>query len=440
MLRRSSPEKSPPSGQMTATLPPMLRANNEVLTLIKNPDFGLPAVSDSAAGDYRPKLSLDYIGQPYLVAGVDRFGTYLGGGASLFWSDMLGDHNLATMLQATGNFEEIAAVAAYQNLKRRLNWGATIQQIPYVAGDFASGFGEINGTSAYIEQEIRLRQINRDIAGVLGYPFSRAQRFELSAGYRHISFDSEVRTIAVSTATGRVILDRTEDLPSPRSLSLGQASAALVYDTSIFGATSPILGQRYRLEISPSYGSLSSYSALADYRRYVMPARPFTLAARVLHYGRYGRDAEDGRLFPFFLGCSTLVRGYDFNSFSADECGASASGDCPVVDQLFGSKMLPGNFELRFPPFGVLGLGGGYYGFLPIELGAFYDAGVAWTKNEKAWFLDGSRNLVRSAGATLRLNLLGYLIAEVIFVYPLDRPKKGWHWQFSLTPGFEEVL
>lgn len=425
-----------PNDSNPAALPPMLRATTEVLSLIKNPDFGLPAVSDSAASDYHPKLSLDYIGQPYLVAGLDRFGTYLGGGVSLFWSDMLGNHNLATMLQATGNFKEIAAVAAYQNLKRRMNWGATIQQIPYVAGDFASGFGEINGTSVYVEQEIRLRQINRDIAGVLGYPFSRAQRFEFSAGYRHISFDYEQRTIAVSTATGQVVFDRTENLPSPRSLSLGQASAALVYDTSIFGATSPILGQSYRLEISPSFGSLSLYSALADYRRYVIPARPFTLAARVLHYGRYGRDAEDSRLFPLFLGYPTLVRGYDYDSFRADECGTSASGDCPVVDQLFGSKMLIGNFELRFPPFGALGLGGGYYGFLPIELGAFYDAGVAWTKNEKAWFLDGSRDLVRSAGATLRLNLLGYLIAEIVFVNPIDRPKKGWHWQFNLTPGF----
>jgi hypothetical protein len=425
-----------PNDRNPAALPPMLRANTEVLTLIKNPDFGLPAVNDSAASDYRPKLSLDYIGQPYLVAGVDRFGTSLGGGVSLFWSDMLGNHNLATLLQATGNFKEVAAVAAYQNLRRRWNWGAVVEQIPYVAADFAAGFAEINGTTVYVEQQVRLRQINRDITGVLGYPFSRAQRLEFSAGYRHISFDNEIRTIAVSTATGRVILDRTEELPSPRSLSLGQASAALVYDNSIFGATSPILGQRYRFEPSVSAGSLSLQNVLADYRRYAMPLRPFTLAARVLHYGRYGRDAEDNRLMPLFIGYPTLVRGYDAGSFSPDECGTNTLGDCAVFDQLLGSKMLVGNFELRFPLLGVLGLGGGYYGFLPIEFGAFYDAGVAWTKNEKAWFLDGSRDLVRSAGATLRLNLLGYLIAEVIFVNPIDRPKKGWHWQFSLTPGF----
>ena len=87
--------------------------------------------------------------------------------------------------------------------------------------------------------------------------------------------------------------------------------AALVYDTSNFGATSPVQGTRYRFEATPTFGSLQFTSLLGDYRRYFMPAPFYTIAARALHYGRYGAGGEDRRLFPLFIGYPTLVRGYD---------------------------------------------------------------------------------------------------------------------------------
>src|SRR3989454_10096799 len=92
-------------------------------------------------------------------------------------------------------------------------------------------------------------------------------------------------------------------------------------------------------------------------------------------------------------GYSSLVRGYDIGSFSAGECGNGNGTTCPVFDQLIGSKILVGNIELRFPPFGLLGVGGGYYGALPIEAGIFYDAGVAWTGSGKAQNFGGAGQL-----------------------------------------------
>jgi hypothetical protein len=32
--------------------------------------------------------------------------------------------------------------------------------------------------------------------------------------------------------------------------------------------------------------------------------------------------------------------------------------------------------------------------------------------------------------------VLGFAIAEIDYVRPLDRSRKGWLWQFGLTPGF----
>ena len=166
-----------------------------------------------------------------------------------------------------------------------------------------------------------------------------------------------------------------------------------------------------------------------------MPVRPFTLAARVLHFGRYGSGAEDSRLAPLFLGYPSLVRGYDIGSFSANECPTD-SNTCPAFYRLLGSRLLVGNFELRFPLLGVLGVGSGYYGALPIEAALFADGGVAWTDAEKASFFGGNRKPVSSAGFALRMNLLGYAIGEVDLVKPFQRPDKGWYLQFSLTPGF----
>ncbi|MDZ7292000.1 MAG: basic secretory protein-like protein [candidate division KSB1 bacterium] len=427
------PISAPPFEMNAAALPPLLRSDERLQTLLQNPLLGLPADSTFEVSKYHPRLSLDYVGQPYLVAGLDRFGAYVGGGVSFFWSDMLGDHNLAALLQVDGGFKDLAALVGYQNTKRRWNWGGVVQQIPYTTRYYGSGFATINNQVAYVEQIQTLRQINREIMGVVSYPFSQVQRVEFMAGFQNISFDEEIETRAISTVTGAVLIDEKTNLPTPKALNLGNFTAALVYDNSFFGATSPILGQRYRLELSPLAGSVQFMNALADYRHYFMPVRPFTLAARILHYGRYGKDAEDPRLSPLFLGYPGLVRGYEVDSFSPEEC---ETGDCRVFNQLLGSKLLIANFELRFPLFRVLGIGQSFYGPLPIELGAFYDAGVAWQKNDKAWFLDGDRDPVSSFGGTLRFNLFGYAIAELNYVHPLDRPKKGWHWQFNFVPGF----
>jgi hypothetical protein len=154
-----------------------------------------------------------------------------------------------------------------------------------------------------------------------------------------------------------------------------------------------------------------------------------------MHYGRYGSGGEDSRLVPLFLGYPNLVRGYDIDSFSAAECGPSTNGDCPVFDQLVGSRLAVGNVELRFPPFSALG-GRRLYGPVPVDLLAFYDTGVAWTSRDEAAFLGGNRQRVSSVGFGARVNVFGFLVGEVDYVNPLDRPGRGWHWQFNFTAGY----
>src|SRR5467141_798344 len=368
-------------------LPPVDRSGvgAGIAAAIKDPTPGLPdegsVALSSAIKAYHPKLSLDFIAQPSLAIAADRFGTYVGGGITLYWSDMLGDHNLVTMAQLNGRVQDFAALVAYGNRKSRWNWTVGAEQIPYIfalAGVFDSG-------GARIQRIERFKQTNRDVSGMVIYPFNRARRVEFSAGLQQISFTHEIQDIGYNPLTLEFLYERKQklnDVPGPVTLATG--SAALVHDNAFFGATGPILGSRWRLETDPTFGSLRFVTALADYRRYIMPPRPFTRAGRILHVGRYGRDADDNaHLYPLFIGYPSLVRGYDLGSITASECGTVANR-CPVFEQLFGSRVLVANAELRFPPFGLLGLGGGYYGFLPVEAGVFYDAGVAWTGSDGA--------------------------------------------------------
>src|SRR5205085_10585354 len=109
------------------------------------------------------------------------------------------------------------------------------------------------------------------------------------------------------------------------------------------------MGQRFRLDVSPVFGNINYTGVLADFRHYLMPVRPVTIAGRIMHYGRYGSGAQDSRLYPLFLGYPDLVRRYDTGSFSASACGTSTNGSCPVFDRMLGTRLLVGNLEVRAP-------------------------------------------------------------------------------------------
>ncbi len=428
-------------GVSAGVLPPEDRLTSDVTELLNNAFFGLPAdAAEFETFGYSAKLGLDYMGQPSLVVGADRFGTYIAGGVSFFWSDMLGGRNLATALQVQGSLKDIAGLVAYTNLSRRLNWTVAAQQTP-----FRTGFFQVVEDNGTIRQDLTiLRQTNRQLVGVLAYPLSRVQRIEVSGGLLNVQFDREVQSTFFDPQTFLFLGETKQDLEAPSGLTMAIGSAALVYDNSLFGITGPILGQRYRLEYGGMVGDLKVHNVLADMRKYVMPLRPFTLAARVLHFGRYGPDADNDRLQPFYIGYDGLVRGYDFGSFDlAEECGGTFP--CAAFDQLFGSKMAVANLELRFPILGVLGIGDGLFGFLPIDMIAFGDAGMAWhgtdlpeTESDDRAFWQvagGGRKPLFSAGAGLRMNVFGIMILGLDWVYPFNR-NKGGHLQFSFTPRF----
>jgi len=415
------------------------KATGSVVTAIENPTRGLAAANSFAPAPYKAKLGLDYVGQAPVTAGVTGFGSFVSGGIAMSFSDMLGNHNLGTIVQAesVSGFTDIGALLAYTNRSRRLQWGVQMAQAPYVTGGYSTGISSLDGQPVYVEQSVIERQIERSLGGIAYYPFNPGLRVEGYAGVRHLSFDSRLETAVFDLNTGQLVANERQDLPTLASLTLGEGGLALVGDSSAFGATSPVVGQRFRFEVSPVVGSVNYTGILADFRQYLMPVRLVTLAGRIMHFGRYGSGGEDPRMTQLYLGYPSLVRGYDVGSFSPSECGSSADGSCPVFDRLVGSRILLANAEIRVPLLAATpARKRNPYGPVPVEIGVFFDAGVAWDSKSKPKLFGGERDMVKSVGAVARINLFGALIFEIDYAKPLDRPGKGAFFQFNFLAGF----
>jgi Tol biopolymer transport system component len=440
---QGEPVRPPLAEVSPAMLPPSNRVAGTVAAYMADDSTGLPRDSAFTVAPYSSSLSLDFVSRPGLSVGASSaYGFGVQGGTALYWSDMLGEHNLYTALSINGTFKDIGGVVSYTNTRRRLNWGVVVEQIPYQFVAYAGIF--FDPATGLIDQRfLRFRQYERDASLLLSYPFNRVQRLDLRAGVMNLAYSEEIEHQLYDQAGFFVEANREPGPDTLSALNMAVSSAALVYDNATYGATGPIIGRRWRIEASPTIGSLDFVTLLGDYRSYMMPVRPFTLAVRAMHYGRYGADGESQRFSPLFVGYQSLIRGYDYNSFDGSECVANGTDTCPVLSQLFGSKVAVGSAELRFPLLGVLGLGDSFYGFFPIDMVFFGDAGIAWTdatRPSALSFLDHTtptsrRQPVYSSGAALRINLFGAAIGEIDYVHPFNRPGKNWIWQFGITSG-----
>jgi hypothetical protein len=346
---------------------------------------------------------------------------------------MLGNNVVEAMVQANEDFRETAGRVGYLNRTRRWNWGGFFQYVPLVTGTIARGSTMINGQPVFVEQEVRDRQVGQQAQGVLEYPISRTQRFEFGAGLSHFTFNRTVRQ-NVFSQSGALISQTEQRTELAAPLTLWQSRVAYVTDSSLFGATGPLMGERSRFEATPTFGGVDYTSVVLDARRYVMPVEPFTIAGRIVHVGRYGPDANSGRLSPLFVGFPNFVRGYDIFSFDPHDCDPSG---CIQLDDLEGSRMLVGNVEVRAPLVGMF-KGRIDYGHVPADVFGFFDTGVAWGSpgggapavsfNDRPW--------VKSTGAGVRVNAFGFAVIEMSGVYAFDRPRDKWQFLFALQPGF----
>ncbi|HET7566272.1 MAG TPA: BamA/TamA family outer membrane protein [Gemmatimonadaceae bacterium] len=436
---------------MAGALPPWnALQSSTVVHQLRDPLTGLPpAGTVFAVSPYNAGLSLEYIGTPGVgVAVGGPFGTGAVGGVALAFGDILGNRTVGAQLGVQGSIKNTAGQLYYLNSRHRWNWFVSGSHIPYLTGftdAYVQNFGGGGGQAftGVVYRQVIQRQYDDAISVGAQYPFSTTRRFEINAGYRHLAYGTEVDSV-ITDLNGIPLAEGSGGVPSPSGLNLAQAGAALVGDNTFFGFTSPVSGTRYRIEADPTIGDLTFTTAMLDFRRYFFFTRPVTIAFRGLTYGRYGKDAESNRFFPLFVGDPVLIRGYDFNSFTPSECATgNPSGNpnsCPVFDRLLGSKIAAANFELRIPLIGTQAFGLLPWGFIPVEIAPFFDAGVAWDSDSTPKFTFSETSTARipvfSTGISARLNVLGYVVAELYYAHPFQRPGKNWVFGFQLQPGW----
>jgi hypothetical protein len=424
------------------TLPPAENDGLIVSTYLARASEGLPAAAEINIHDYRPRLRLAYIGQLYggMIATGQSVG--LSGGASFLWTDLLGNDIFGTSVRISGGLADIGAAVFHANRKYRINYGAALSHEPFFSTAIARGTDTIVvdgdtlavGTATLIE-----RRVFEDRVQFWGdYPFSTNRRMEFGGSYTRVSYDYDAERVF---GRGSTVLRREGiEVVQPDGLNLFTGLLAYVGDYSFFGFVSPVQGRRYRVELEATGSSLSYFSALADWRQYVF-LRPVTIAYRLFHYGRYLRDADDERLSTLFLGNQTLVRGYSYYSFDLSRCAEEDDGGgCPVFQRLQGSRVAVANLEVRFPLVGSDQIGLIAFPYLPIELAAFVDAGVAWSgKETPVLTLDpepGEQAPVISAGGALRIGILGAFALQFYYAYPFQRTDTNWEFGFLIVPGW----
>jgi hypothetical protein len=377
--------------------------------------------------NYKPRLRVEGMSQGALTVGMDRFGAAVGTGLGVAFSDVLNTHRLLTVVQVNQAFDEtfswgdLGLYAAYVNRARRWHWGLIGSSLPMF-----SGVRTLTTTSdsSVVQTFSLIRQTERTGTMVASYALNRARRIELQGGAGHLAFErlwyAGDGTAGWTTAA------------SP--LAFSTVSAAIVSDTTTAGATSVVDGERYRFEVAPVFGTLRHVSVLADYRRYIMPAPLYTIAARALHFGRYGSGGSDPRLTPLYLGSPALVRGYTLDSLVTSTCVAALAAECEEADQLLGNRIAVANLELRFPLLRPFGRTSNVYGPVPVEVALFGDAGLVWRRAQAPVIREPG--VATSAGVTFRANVVGLGLGQFDIARRFRGPQHDWVLQFNLVPAF----
>ncbi len=426
-----------------ATLPPLERPVPSIVdNFLKEtrPSEVFP-VDSFAEKPFNPRFGLSFIGSSGVGMATSRFGTGVSGGVSMLFSDIIGDNQLFAAVSVNGEIYDFGGMVGYLNQKGRINWGGTVSHIPYA---FASlrfipdTLGTEQGPVLVDNFQLLMQRTFEDqITAFAYFPISTTRRIEAGGSLAWYYF----RLDAINNYyyQGFLVGESRERLDAPSGFSLQRISLAYVGDNSYFGMASPMAGYRYRVSAERMFGRLDLYNMIFDYRHYFQ-LRPLTIAVRGIHYGRYGKDAQNNLFYPLYLGYPGFVRGYDYSTLGQIQ---STFDDAFVFDQLLGTRVLLGGLEVRLPFSGPKRLALIGSGFFFTELAWFLDVGVAWDDNSSITLdrslanTPGKRFPIFSTGPSLRVNVFGALILEPYFALPFhNRGIQGGVWGLNFLPGW----
>jgi WD40 repeat protein len=292
------------------------------------------------------KLKWD-IEAPSITVGVADDGTFLSN-VGFEVADLLGDHRMFLQFYSVADFSNF--IVTYTNLKHRMRWGATLFDLRdyYLSTD---GFN------------VDRQQVQRNTGGqfFIQYPFNRYYRLDFAVGLTNNTQD----LFTGYTTSGQPTFASAND-----KFLMFQPS--IICDTTRWQSWGPFQGKRfeigatYAVNLGSTYpGNVLEYNL--DFRAYHQLTRRSLFAFRAV--GIFNRGS---RQIYYGVGGLNNLRGYGFRT-------------------LYGSNVVGGNIELRFPfvdelrfPIGPIR---NIRGLL------FLDLGTAWLPNNE--FYDPDTNEVR---------------------------------------------
>lgn len=266
-----------------------------------------PPTLTAVARDYRVELGLDFVQS---VVALDPDLPY-GSGASLGFTDLLGDHQLSIYGASASDevsLETLNLGVSYTDRSRRWN----------------RHYGLFRLQTQQRLQSIRPERQEERVGGFVGvtYPFSTFDRVEFSTVFRYVDREFSPRLGEAGTSW------------------LWSVFAAYVQDNSQWTWDGPLRGRRFNLTLGQTFDlqgrGFDRQTAQADLRMYQQFRRTsITLAERIVYRRNFGSDTQ-----IFYLGGPNDMRGYDWLEFVGERVWfGSTELRLPLVDRL----------ALRFP-------------------------------------------------------------------------------------------
>ena len=423
-------------------------AVSSIATMLADPITGLPDTLTFKEYPYHVAFEPDYIsGGTVGVSTGGGFGTQYGGGTTLVFSDLTGDHQIAVGGGVSGRIQDASFLFDYLNMSHRWQYLTGVSQDVGYLGVGARQQQLANGVTRL--QYVYNRYVFRTATLSTAYPFNRFQRLEFGVQATAIGIgEVDENFDFIGNALAGESLENGKSLGT---LSFISPLVAWVSDNALWGLTGPISGRRMRFSASPAVGNIHMVNYLADYRRYdPVIFNTLTFATRALFSAYTGRDAPR---FEQYVGSPDLVRGYDQMSFYGGYAcqsfygSGSGIGSACATPQLSGTRALVLNEELRFPIIRRFDLGAFPIGLPPVDGAIFYDAGLAWNPGQTVRItrpagydptgVDSVRYFMRSYGASFRVNLFNLAVLRWDVARPLDRPNyKRFNWTFSIGVNY----
>lgn len=381
-------------------------------------NLNIQKTDQSSKQPVKARFKLDYIGNTAVGVMTGRFATGMAGSIEARFSDILGNHMLYTGLSINGEIYDFGGQAAYVNQKRPVKTGLSLSHIPYQTGYYSYEEDESTGEESlsYIFRRTFIDKLNL----FAYYPLNKSHRIEAGISAARYSY----RTEKIEDYNYYYSISKQESklIDSPSPFTAGIIDLAYVIDNSSFGLASPIDGKRIRLAYERYFSGINMNTFLFDFRKYFR-IKPYSFAFRLYHYGRYGSDSEDNRLFNIYIGYPWYVRGYESGNFFGEETDGKVS-----TSQLWGSKAVVSNFEWRIPFSGPRDYAWIHSQYFFSELALFYDAGMTWNNDSQPTLLfttdsNTKRIPLMSTGLALRFNILGAIIIEPFFAFPINQGK-----------------